>query len=72
MKKRLLDFTLEVFHIQLLKQTQNPSKNRRLDCSSLIDFFEILKIINEYILLLESSQLQLSVPVIEMSMRLAF
>ena len=49
MKKRWLDFTLEVFHIQLLKQMQNPSKIRCLDCSSLADFSEILKIIGEYI-----------------------
>ena len=48
-KKRLLDFPIQVFHIQLLKQTQNSSKIRRLDCGSLLDFSEILKIISECI-----------------------
>ena len=49
MKKRLLDFTLEVFCIQLLKQTQNPSKIWRLDCSCLANFSEVLKIIGEHL-----------------------
>ena len=46
---------------------QNPSKIRRLDCSFLAYFSEILKIISEYIYIffLESLELQLSVPAIE-------
>ena len=57
MKKRWLDFTTEIFHIQLSEQTQNLSKIRRLDCGSLADFFfEILKLISES--LLESLELQ--------------
>ena len=48
-EKRWLDFTIEVFHIQLLKQTQNPSNIRHLDCYVLADFSEILKIISECI-----------------------
>ena len=49
---------------------QNPSKIRRLDCSFLAYFSEILKIISEYIYIffLESLELQLSVPVSEMSL----
>ena len=48
-KKRWLNFTLEVFHIQLLKETQNPSKLKHLDCGCLANFSEILKIISEFI-----------------------
>ena len=42
-EKRGLDFTMEVFHIDLLKKTKNHSKIRRFDCGSLRDFSEILK-----------------------------
>ena len=49
MKKRYLDFTIEVFYIRLLKQTQNPSEIGSLDCDSLTDFSKILKIISECI-----------------------
>ena len=47
MKKRLLELTIQVFHMQLLRQTQNPPKIRRLDCGSLADLSERLKIISE-------------------------
>ena len=45
MKKRWLDFTIDVFYIQLLKQMQNPSKIGSLYCDSQADLFKILKII---------------------------
>ena len=47
MKKNMIRFYFRSF--RKIKQTQNPSKIRRLKCSSLVDFFEILKIISEYI-----------------------
>ena len=53
--------------MQLLKQTQNPSKIRHLDCSSLVDFSEILKIMSEYIFVG-----MFRITVIKMSMRLVF
>ena len=49
MRKRGLGFTIENFHMQLLKHTQSHSKLRRLDCGSLTDFSEILEIISEHI-----------------------
>ena len=55
-----------LFHIQLLKQTQNPSKTQRLDFS-LVDFSEILKIISDYIFCWK-----VIFPVSEMSMGLVF
>ena len=42
-EKRGLDFTVEVFHIHLLKKKKNHSKIRRFDCGSLRHFSEILK-----------------------------
>ena len=48
-EKNMIDFTIKVFHTQLLKQTQNPSKIRLSDCSSLVDVSEILKIISKCI-----------------------
>ena len=49
MKKRYLDFTIDIFYIQLFKQTQNLSKIGSLDCDALVDFSKILKIIIECI-----------------------
>ena len=48
-KKRWLNFTLEVFHKQLLKETQNLSKLKHLDCGCLADFSEILEIISGFV-----------------------
>ena len=73
----MIRFYFRSFPYTILKQTQNPSKIRRLDCSSLVDFSEILKIISEnlellYLDILKSLELKLSVPVSEMSMWLVF
>ena len=44
--------------MQVIKQTQNPSEIRRLDCGALVGFSEILKIISECNYWLEYLELQ--------------
>ena len=46
--------------MQLLKQTQDPSKIQRLGCGSLVDFSEILKIISQCIFVGKSKILVIS------------